>query len=391
MRPPTTPPHILTLIVLTAITTASLNLFLPALPSIAADLRTDYATASWAISGYLAATGVVQLLAGPLSDRVGRRPVVLGALAIFAGASAGCALADDIATFLSFRMAQSVAVSGFAMSLAIVRDTTQTDQATSRIGTITAAMAIVPMLGPVLGGAIDVALGWRAIFWLYTAVGLGLLTLCFFDLGETRVVEASNQGHDRGRLLRAPAFWGFAFCTAFSTSAFYVFLAGAPLVATKIYGLSAAVLGMIVGSITFGFILGSTISARFGARIGPMPLILSGRSVACVGLGLGVIGALVTDLPVWLYFAATWTVGLGNGLTMPGSNALALSVEPRAAGTAAGLSGALTVFSGAALTGLTGWMIGGAFPQIVLLILMLAASSVALVSVLLMRPRTAPL
>ena len=118
MRPALTPPRLITLILLTALSTLSLNMFLPSLANIAEALGTDYASVSLAIGGYLAVTAVIQLIAGPLSDRIGRRPVLLGALALFALASAGCALATRSEVFLAFRMLQGGVIAGYALSLA---------------------------------------------------------------------------------------------------------------------------------------------------------------------------------------------------------------------------------------------------------------------------------
>lgn len=360
-------------------------MFLPALPILAIDLGTDYATASWAISGYLAATGLVQLVAGPISDNVGRRPVVLTALAVFALASIGCALSQTITQFLLFRFGQSVAVAGYAMSLAIVLDTTETDAATSKLGTISASVAIVPMLSPFLGGLLTEFLGWRSCFWLYALCGLGLLAITYVDLGETRKPGNASPAEDRSRLLRNPRFWGFAACMGFSVGAFYIFLAGAPLVATQVFGINSAILGGILGSITAGFLVGSIASARLGQRLGPMPLILTGRTVALIGLTTGMVLFLFGATSPYLYFAATWCVGIGNGLTTPGANASALSVEPKAAGAAAGICGATVVFCGAGLTAIAGSTVGGDRPELILLALMLLSSIVGFCALLLTR------
>lgn len=385
MTPAKTPPSLPTLVFLAATTVMSLNLFLPALPELARSLGTDYATASWAISGYLAATGIVQLVAGPLSDRIGRRPVVLTSLLIFTFASVGCALSGDMSTFLTFRLAQSVAISGFSMSLAIIIDTTEKSAATAKIGTISAAVAAIPMISPVIGGVLTELFGWRSCFWLYAILGLALFTATYLDLGETRKTNRSGDKPDRGRLLRNRRFWGFAACIAFSIGAFYIFLTGAPLVATEVFGISSGVLGGIIGSITVGYLIGSTTTARIGARFGPMPLIVAGRSVACIGLAVGLCAVLLgVENPV-VYFASTACVGIGNGLTTPGANASALSVDPDAAGAAAGISGALTVFVGAIITGFAGTALHLGPPEALLLALMLTSSAIAFAALLLTR------
>lgn len=381
----TTPPHLVTLIVLTAVSVLSLNMVLPSLASIASDLDADYATVSFAVSGYLAVTAVVLLVVGPLSDRVGRRPVLLGALTLFIAASLGCALAEDVATLLTFRMLQAAMISGHALSLAIVRDTTSEREAAGRIGDISMAMAVAPMLGPMLGGVLDTAFGWRANFHVYALAGLALMILCWIDLGETKA--ANTAGPDTRpetvlTLAREPRYWAYSLCSAFSVGAFYIFLTGAPLVARSMFGVSTAELGLYIGSITAGFMAGGFVSGRLAPRFGPVPMILTGRCIACGGLALGLLAVLAGWLSPLLYFGGTICVGLGNGLTIPSSNARAMSVRPGLAGSAAGLTGALTVGGGAVLTTITGFAVSGERAPAALLALMLAAAGAALLAVL---------
>ncbi|WP_416896220.1 MAG: multidrug effflux MFS transporter [Minwuia sp.] len=386
MRPASSPPRLPTLILLTALAILTLNMFLPALAHMAEALETDYATASLSIGGYLAVTAVVQLFAGPLSDRIGRRPVVLGALAIFIAASAGCAMAGSIEVFLAFRVLQAVVISCFAMSMAIVRDTTAEQKAAGLISYITMAMAVAPMLGPVLGGALDTLLGWRANFWFYAAAGVAMLLLAWADLGETR--QHKGPGQRKGgylELLAEPRFWGFALCTMSSTGAFYTFIAGAPLVATETFGITSATLGMIIGSITAGFMFGSFLSGRLTRRFEVTTMMLLGRIVACIGLSVGLAAVLGGHVELWSYFASTIMLGLGNGLTMPSAHAGILSVRPDLAGTAAGFNGALTVAGGAVLTTFTAVVLVRTDPPAMLLAIMLALSVAGLAATLWVR------
>ncbi len=379
------PPRLITLILLTGLAVLSLNMFLPSLPSIAEALDTDYATVSLAVAGYLAVTAVMHLIVGPLSDRIGRRPVLLTALAVFAGASIGCALATDVWTFLAFRMLQAGVIAGSALSLAIVRDTTPERKAAGLIGYISMAMAVAPMLGPMLGGVLDTGFGWRANFYVYGAAGLVLFGLCWVDLGETRPTrDAVSPSQSRGAadLLRAPLFWAYALCSAFSTGAFYIFLTGAPLVAQVTFGVSTAELGIYIGTITVGFLLGGFLSGRFAPRFPPITMMLTGRMVACLGLTIGLLCLWLGYLSPVLFFGSTAFVGLGNGLTMPSSNTGAMSVRPDLAGTAAGVNGALIVAGGAVLTSVTGALLPPDDPAQALLLLMLAASAAGLIAVL---------
>lgn len=378
------PPHLITLILLTAFSTLSLNMFLPSLASIADDLSADYSTVSLAVAGYLAVTAVIQLIVGPLSDRIGRRPVLLVALLVFTGASLVCALAQDVWTFLAFRMLQGGMISGYALSLAIVRDTTSERQTAALIGNISMAMAIAPMLGPMLGGVLDTAFGWRANFYFYAISGLVLLTLCWIDLGETKPEHGAGDNYTSESviaLVREPLFWAYSLCSAFSTGAFYIFLTGVPLVAETAFHVTTAELGFYIGTITGGFIFGSFLSGRLAPRYEPTTMMMAGRITACLGLFFGLIVILFGYLSPLVFFGSTVFVGLGNGLTMPSSNASAMSVRPKLAGSAAGFNGALVVAGGAILTTLTGLILPkeGAAP--IILLLMLTASGAGLITV----------
>lgn len=380
-----TPPHLTTLILLTGFSPLTLNMFVPSLANIADEFATDYATVSLAVAGYLAVTAVIQLVVGPLSDRIGRRPVLLAALTVFTGASIGCALAQDVSTFLFFRMLQGGMTAGYTLSLAIVRDTRSERQAAGLIGYIGMAMAIAPMLGPMLGGMLDTAFGWRANFHFYALSGLGLFALCWFDLGETKTRRAEHgtkPPETTRELIGEPLFWAFAFCSAFSTGAFYVFVTGAPLVAKSDFGVTTAELGFYIGTITAGFILGSFISGRLAPKFEPTMMMLAGRIVACSGpiIGTAVLAAGFVS-PV-VFFGSAVFVGLGNGITIPSSNISAMSVRPKLAGTAAGLNGALVVGTGAALSTITGLVLPQEGAALSLLFLMLMSSGAGLIAVL---------
>ena len=205
---------------------------MPSLPGIGEALAAPYALVALSIGGYLAVTAGLQLVMGPLSDRLGRRPVLLASLAVFALASVGCALATEIRTFLACRMLQGAVIAGAVLSRAIVRDMLPPREAASLLGYISMAMAVAPMLAPVLGGALDQAFGWRSGFWAFAAMGAALLAWCWSDVGETNASPSATFGAQfraYPELVRSRRFWGHSLCLAFSIGAFYVFLAGAPL------------------------------------------------------------------------------------------------------------------------------------------------------------------
>lgn len=349
------PPRLATLALLTALSALTLNMFLPSLPAMAGELGARESVVALALSGYMLVTAAFQLVLGPLSDRLGRRPVMLGALAVYVLASAGCMLAPDVHTLLACRMAQGVVIAGMVLSSAVIRDQFDARDAAARMGSISSAMAVAPMLGPMVGGLLDTLLGWRAVFGLYTAMGAALWLLVWRDMGETRRPGAGGpRAADFAALLGSPRYMAYVLCAAFSVGAFYVFVTGVPYVATAVWGLSPAQVGVGVGSITAGFMLGATITARLAARRGFRRLIGAGRAMSLVAMAVALaLFAAGATHPLWL-FGLTLFVGLGNGLTLPNANAGALSVRPELAGTAAGLAGALSIALGAALSWGTG-------------------------------------
>ena len=274
-------------------------------------------------------------------------------------------------------MLQAGMVSGFALSLAIVRDTTPERQAASLIGYISMAMGLAPLLGPMLGGFLDSAYGWRAIFYLYAGLGVLVFLVAWVDLGETGPLGKggeTNRWESFTKLLGTRRFWFYAIASASATGAFHVFLTGAPLVAAVEFGIGTAELGVYIGSITAGFMLGGFLSGRFAERFDPHLMMLAGRLISCVGLSVGIVLVLSGVLSPLTYFASTIFVGLGNGITVPSSNSAALSVRPELAGSAAGLSGAMVVAVGAVLTTLTGSLLPEDGAGLVLLCLLLVVS-----------------
>lgn len=383
-----TPPGLLTLILLSSLSIVSLNLFLPSLPNMARDLDTDYATVSLAIAGYSAVAAVLLLIVGPASDRYGRRPVILGGLAIFCVASLGCLLATDIVTFLCFRMLQAAIIAGFAVSRAAISDTAAAGKAASLMGYLAMAWAIAPMLGPVVGGVLDELFGWRASFLAFLTLGCALFVLCWFDVGETntsRSTSMMNQIRAYPELLRSGRFWGYSLCIAFSTGAFYAFLGGAPLVAVAVFEISPARLGFYIGSITAGFMFGSFLAGRFSARYELTTVMITGRLIACGGLSVGLLLVASGQVYQLILFGACACVGIGNGITMPSANAGCMAVRPGLAGSASGVSAALTNAGGGALAAFTGTVLSAENAAWGLITIMLAASALGLAAALYVR------
>ncbi|MGF6239368.1 MULTISPECIES: multidrug effflux MFS transporter [Paraburkholderia] len=356
----TSSPSVVTVSLLCALSVLPLSIFLPSLPGISSDLHVDYGVMSLSLAGYAGLSAILELLMGPLSDRYGRRPIILLSLALFTIGSIGCALSSSIWSFLAFRLVQAAVTSSYPVSIAAVRDAFGKETAASKIGYASMAAALAPMLGPAVGGSLDGMFGWRAIFWVLTSAGAMLFVYCWINLEETNV-DISRSAKDQFSaypiLLRSARFWSYAACLACSTGAFYAFLVGVPLTAKVLLNLSPAALGGYIGTITLGFMVGSFLSGRYSRRLSLPRTIVLGRFLACIGP--------LTSLGFWFFGAsqAFWIlapcvlVGVGNGLSGPCANAGAVSVHPRLVGSASGLAGCMTIAGGFLFSSATGFVV----------------------------------
>ena len=372
-----TAPSIFTLIVLTGLGALSMNVFLPSLPQMAEYFEAEYGVVQLSVALYLGVNAALQLLAGPLSDRYGRRPVMLVGVAIYCLASLGCLWAPDVITFLVFRMIQASVVVGLVLGRAVVRDLYPRDQAASMIGYVTMGMAIVPMVGPVIGGALGQAFGWKANFWLLFGAGLIILLLVWADLGET---ARKGEGRLRDQFAQYPTlllsrrFWGYSLSSTLASGAFFAYLGGAPLVGARIFGLEPALLGLFFGAPALGYFFGNFISGRFSVRVGVDRMILWGALITVAGLSTG-LGLFFLGYKTALVFFGSMTfMGLGNGMVLPNATSGMMSIRPDLAGTASGLGGSIMLAGGASLSALSGVILSQSDQAYPLIYLMLACA-----------------
>ncbi len=380
----TTAPHVMTLVLIAGLSAMSLNVFLPSLPHMADYFSTDYSVMQLSVAVYLAVNAVLQIIVGPISDRYGRRPVLLVSTVLFVAATIGCIYAPTIEVFLIFRMGQAVIVSGMVLSRAVVRDMYDQDKAASMIGYVAMGMAVVPMISPAVGGFLDEVFGWQSNFWLLAILGTMTAWLIWADLGETaarRNTSLMDQVREYPGLLTSRRFWGYCLAMAFAAGAFFAYLGGAPYVGTEVFGLEPGPLGLFFGVPAVGYAIGNYLTGRFAIRFGVNLLVLWGTLTSCAGTLLSLALFYTGNGTIWAFFGPMVFVGLGNGLVMPNAMSGMLSVRPHLAGTASGLGGAIMIGGGAALSVLAGILLvpgAGAFP---LIWIMFATSAVAVVSI----------
>ncbi|MCC7347837.1 MAG: multidrug effflux MFS transporter [Variibacter sp.] len=333
------------LIAIASIGPMSLNILMPALPGIVRALETDPQTVQLTLSLYLVCMALSQLVLGALSDRFGRRPVLLGGFLLTVAASIAAMLATDIYTLVAARAVQAFGAStGIVISRAIVRDLYERDRAASMLATVTMAIMVVPMIVPPLGGIIDTAFGWHGIFACIAVFALAILCWVFAALPETHTARIaggfSRFAQETGALLTSVRFNGYMICGATSSALFFVFLGGAPHVIGAMQGRSAFELGVWLASASVAYMGGNFISARYSMRFGVDAMVAAGSIVGVIGgIAVVVLALYFPDLGPLVICLPQWITALANGLLIPNAIAGGISLRPQAAGTAAGIHG----------------------------------------------------
>ena len=353
----TTQPTMLTLVLLASISALAMNIYLPSLPQMAMEFSTTPAAMGLSVGVYLGTSALIQLFAGPISDRIGRRKIVQVSLIIFVIASISCAYAQSFETFLMYRGIQSVAATCMIVSRAIVRDTTDTASSGSRIAYVTMGMAVVPMFSPALGGFIDTNFGWEGTFFVLAGLGVIMLMLSYFDQGETAPVSDKSilgQFQNYPILLKSKRFWGYCLASAFGSGAFFAYLGGAPAVGAEVYALDPQSVGLFLGAPAFGYFFGNFIAGRYSKSIGIDLMVLYGLVLALFGMSLSFAISALGYGSALSFFGFMTFVGLGNGMSIPNATAGMLAIKPELAGTASGLGSAMMIGGGAALSALAG-------------------------------------
>ena len=346
----------------------AMNMFLPSLPKMAEHFGVSYAFMQLTVPLYLGVSAVLQMIIGPLSDKFGRRPILLWGLALFVLFSLICIHAPSAEIFLFSRMAQAAVAVGMVLSRAAIRDIYDQEQAASMIGFVTMGMALVPMISPIIGGALDQLFGWKSVFWAFVLIGALAFAMTWNDLGETAQSSGKTlleQFKEYPELFRSPRFWGYALAAAFSSGVFFSFLGGAPFIGSELFGLSPFWLGFCLGAPAVGYAIGNGITGRYAQKIGINRMILIGSFLNAGGVTVSLIIFLSGAGSAVTFFGLMTFVGLGNGFVMPNSTAGLLSVRPHLAGTASGLGGSIMIGGGAALSALAGSLLTietGAFP-----------------------------
>ncbi len=343
----------------------AIDMYLPALPAIGADLGADQAKVQMTLSIFLIGYGAGQLLWGPLGDRYGRKwPAAVGVL-LFILASAGCALAPDIWSLTAWRFLHGVgACAAPVIARAMVRDSFDRDRGASVMSLMMLVMGVAPMLAPLAGGQVLDHVGWRGIFWCLCGFGfvaaLGLLTVK--ETGRPLGNRTGGLLSNYALLLLDRRFMGYALSSGFVFAGMFAYISGTPFVYIEHFGVAPEHFGFLFGINVVALMIANIVNSRLVLRFGVDRMmgwgILATAGIGAVLIitgGFGIGGIFGVAIPLFLYLGALGLVG-ANG--MAGS----LAAFPHMAGTASSLSGALQLTIGAVAGGIVGALSTGGSP-----------------------------
>ncbi|MBR1226846.1 multidrug effflux MFS transporter [Bradyrhizobium sp. AUGA SZCCT0176] len=336
---------LLMLVAMTGVAPISLYLLVPALPVLATTFGRDISIAQMTVSLFMVGIACSQIIMGPLSDRFGRRPVLLCGLALMVAASVGCIFAETLPQLIAARFLQALGgATGMVVSRAIIRDLYSRDRISSMISLVIAVMMIAQMLSPLTGGLLETAFGWRAIFYLITAASLTITVGIAIMLPETRRERAAGSSfrRDIGGLITSRAFIGYALCQVLASQIIFTFAGGGPYVVVTQMGRTSAEYGAWFATTGFAYLVGNLFCVRFSPRYQLEKLIWFGLALQLGGSLLNLVWSLAgTNQAPSFLFGTQMIVMFANAFVMSNSAAGALSVRPEAAGTASGAMGFL--------------------------------------------------
>jgi DHA1 family bicyclomycin/chloramphenicol resistance-like MFS transporter len=381
---------------LTAFAPLSIDMYLPALPSIAADFHTGPSPVQLTLTAFLAGIALGQLLAGPVSDAVGRRRPLFIGIAGYVVASLLCAVAPSVYALVALRLVQGLTgAAGVVIARAIVRDLHSGVAAARYFSLLMLITGLAPILAPSLGGQVLRATSWRGVFLVLALIGALVGVAVVTGLRETLPAERRRAGglRDTGRafggLLTDRVFVGYALSGSLAFAGIFTYISGSSFVLQGIYGLSPQMFALLFGLNAVALVAASQVNRRLAgvvpitrllrAGLATMALAASALLAAVATHAFGLAGIVVPML----------VVTFSMGFSLPNSLALALSRHPESAGTASALLGALQMGSGAVVAPLVG--IGGTGTAIPMATVMAALALTALTSLaVLARPASAP-
>lgn len=350
---------------LSAIGPLTTDMYLPSLPDIARHLNASTAQVQLTISAYLIGFAVGQIFYGPLSDRHGRKPVLLAAIALYCVASLACALSTSVEMLIVARAFQALGGSGgIVLTRAIVRDTYVGARAGRELSLIGSVMALAPVLAPIAGGVLQTGFGWRVVFFTLVAAGLAGAGIVWLLLPETLMTRAaepvsiSSMRRSYRVVARHPAYLAYLGITSASYAGLFAWISGAAFVLQGLYGLTPFDFGVAFALGSIGYMTGAAIAARVVIKLG-LDSVLGIGGCACALGGLGMVAAVALGLTSFVSLVLPMAVYLaGLGMVLPQGIAGAMTPFPERAGAASSLFGFIQQSAAAVCGAAVGWFLG---------------------------------
>jgi MFS transporter, DHA1 family, multidrug resistance protein len=338
---------------LTAVGPFAIDMYLPALPTIAADLKTSTATTQMTLTVFFMAFGICQILYGPISDMAGRKPPLYVGLGLFILGSIGCAFAPGIGWLIACRALQGAGASGLmVIPRAVVRDLHTGPDAARLMALVMLVFSVCPILAPLLGSSLIVPFGWRAVFVAVTIIASCAFVMTATLLPETRLRHSRVETSVRsvidgfGKLLRDMQFLGLTFIGGIGMASFFTFLASSSFVYIGHYGLTPTLFSLAFSLNAIGFIGSSQFAGRLGKQFGMGRVVISATAAyaffTTVLLGLNLAGVDSLAVLMTLFFLGFAAMGL----VIPSTMVLALEKHGPIAGMASALAGTLQMLCG---------------------------------------------
>ena len=349
------PPTLGLLVWITISGTMPMHVFVPALPAVATYFGASPGAAQLTITLYIIGLSIGQLLYGPLSDRFGRRPILLLGLSLYALATVSAAFAASLSMLVAARVAQALGgCAGLVLGRAIARDNLAGPDAVRRLATLQATMMFAPALAPIVGAQLAIHFGWRSILYVLAAAAVLLVAVAYTALGETHHTRGARTAREYAlsywHLARSPTFVAFAIGGAAGTTSFFAFVAASPFVLIQQFGLSMQAFSFVYVTIICGAGVGTMLAAVLVRRASEK-LVFRGAGSMLVGSAVLLVLAYLTDaVSIGVLTVLTMCYVLGAGLTSPNAIVGAIGVEPEHAGAASGLYGFAQMTYGALCT-----------------------------------------
>ncbi len=330
----------------------STDLYLPSLPHLASYFSATPAAVQQTLSLFVIGFGTAQLVSGPLSDRYGRRPVLMGGLATYLVASIACAVAPSLSMLVVARFVQATGCCTAAVvARAIIRDAYAPADGARMIAKASSLLSLAPLFGPIAGGYLQVSFGWRAAFGIHTLFCAALAWAAWRWLEETNVrknpaaTRLTNLARGYAQIVATPAFWAYTLPGALSYAAIFVFIAGSSFVLIRVLGVATEYYGYCFAFGVLGYLMGTLVCRRLLGRIGLAPTLTAGTTLSLIG-GLSFAALTLAGIHHWaVVLGCQFLTMCAHGINFPCAQSGAVAPFPQQAGAAAALLGFFTMLA----------------------------------------------